>query len=101
MTNIFSKRVLNKFAKQVPELEQALRKAKMKFEPTLQSPFEMLVRPSACVGGHIMSSSLAEYYQSFDNHKVWEEKLKEEKTPLPTGWLNTGAASNVFTSFFD
>jgi DNA-3-methyladenine glycosylase II len=44
MTNIFSKRVLNKFAKQAPELEQALRKAKMKFEPTLQSPFEMLVR---------------------------------------------------------
>ena len=44
MTNIFSKRVLNKFAKQVPELEQALRKAKMKHEPTLQPPFEMLTR---------------------------------------------------------
>jgi DNA-3-methyladenine glycosylase II len=44
MSNIFKKRVLDKFAKQVPELEGALRKANMKLEPTLQSPFEMLTR---------------------------------------------------------
>ena len=44
MTNIFTKKVLNKFAKQVPELENALRNAEMKLEPTLQTPFEMLVR---------------------------------------------------------
>jgi len=44
MTNIFRKRTLDKFAKQVPELEGALRTAKMKLEPTLQSPFEMLTR---------------------------------------------------------
>ncbi|MHA1943138.1 MAG: DNA-3-methyladenine glycosylase family protein [Candidatus Thorarchaeota archaeon] len=44
MTNIFSKRVLNKFASNVPELSDALERTKMKLEPTLQSPFEMLVR---------------------------------------------------------
>ena len=44
MTNIFRKRTLDKFAKQVPELEVALRKAKMILEPTLQPPFEMLTR---------------------------------------------------------
>lgn len=42
MANIFTKRTLDKFAKQVPELEGALRKAKMMLEPTLLSPFEML-----------------------------------------------------------
>ena len=44
MANIFNKRTLDKFAKQVPELESILRKAKMKLEPTLQSPFEMLTK---------------------------------------------------------
>ena len=44
MANIFRKRTLDKFAKQVPELETALRNAKMKLEPTLQPPFEMLTR---------------------------------------------------------
>jgi DNA-3-methyladenine glycosylase II len=44
MANIFKKRTLDKFAKQVPELESVLRKAKMTLEPTLQPPFEMLVR---------------------------------------------------------
>ncbi|MHA2027002.1 MAG: DNA-3-methyladenine glycosylase family protein [Candidatus Thorarchaeota archaeon] len=44
MSNVFKKRMLVKFAKQVPELESALRKANMKLEPTLQSPFEMLTK---------------------------------------------------------
>ena len=44
MANIFKKRTLDKFARQVPQLEGALRKAKMKLEPTLQSPFEMLTK---------------------------------------------------------
>ena len=44
MANIFRKKVLDKFAKQVPELENALRNAEMKLEPTLQPPFEMLMR---------------------------------------------------------
>jgi DNA-3-methyladenine glycosylase II len=44
MPNIFRKRVLDKFAKQVPELEGALRTAKMEHEPTLQPPFELLTR---------------------------------------------------------
>ncbi len=44
MANIFSKRVLGKFASQVPELSGQLSKARMKLEPTLQEPFEMLMR---------------------------------------------------------
>ncbi|MFW9835247.1 MAG: DNA-3-methyladenine glycosylase family protein [Candidatus Thorarchaeota archaeon] len=44
MTNIFRKTILDEFAKQVPELESSLRKAKMKLEPTLQPPFNMLMR---------------------------------------------------------
>jgi DNA-3-methyladenine glycosylase II len=44
MANIFTKRTLDKFAKQVPELEGALRNAKMKLEPTFESPFEMLTK---------------------------------------------------------
>ena len=44
MPNIFRKRVLDRFAKQVPELESALLRAKMHLEPTLQPPFEMLTR---------------------------------------------------------
>jgi DNA-3-methyladenine glycosylase II len=44
MANIFRKRTLDIFAKQVPELEGALRRTKMRLEPTLQPPFEMLTR---------------------------------------------------------
>lgn len=44
MPNMFNKRTLDKFAKQVPELDNALRNAKMKHEPTLESPFVMLTR---------------------------------------------------------
>lgn len=44
MPNIFKKQVLNKFAKQVPELDGALKKAKMNLEPTLQPPYNMLTR---------------------------------------------------------
>jgi len=44
MANIFRKRTLNRFAQQVPELETALRNTKMSLEPTLQPPFEMLIR---------------------------------------------------------
>ena len=44
MTNIFTKRVLDKFATQAPELSDALGHAKMKLEPTMTLPFEMLIR---------------------------------------------------------
>ncbi|MHA3964865.1 MAG: DNA-3-methyladenine glycosylase family protein [Candidatus Thorarchaeota archaeon SMTZ1-45] len=44
MPNIFRKQTLDKFAKQVPELEAPLRKAKMKLEPTFNPPFDMLIR---------------------------------------------------------
>jgi DNA-3-methyladenine glycosylase II len=44
MTNIFTTRVLNRFAKQVPELKQALVESEMKLMPTHTPPFEMLVR---------------------------------------------------------
>jgi DNA-3-methyladenine glycosylase II len=44
MTNIFRKKTLDRFTHQVPELKNALEKAKMKLEPTLQPPFEMLIR---------------------------------------------------------
>ena len=44
MANLFNKRILDKFAKQVPELKTALQQAKMKLEPTKQEPFEMLTR---------------------------------------------------------
>ena len=44
MTNIFTKRVLNKFVSQVPELSDALGHAKMKLEPTMTPPFEMLIK---------------------------------------------------------
>ncbi|MFW9808091.1 MAG: hypothetical protein ACFFE6_01815, partial [Candidatus Thorarchaeota archaeon] len=44
MTNVFTKKTLDKFAKQVPELESALRNAKIKLEPSHQPPFNMLVR---------------------------------------------------------
>jgi len=44
MPNILSARVLNRFAKQVPELRDALRAARMELEHTMAPPFEMLVR---------------------------------------------------------
>ena len=44
MPNILSTKVLNRFAKQVPELRKALRAARMELEPTNISPFEMLIR---------------------------------------------------------
>ncbi|MFW9807219.1 MAG: DNA-3-methyladenine glycosylase family protein, partial [Candidatus Thorarchaeota archaeon] len=44
MANLFRKPILDRFAKQVPELESQLRKAKMKLEPTMQEPFVMLTR---------------------------------------------------------
>jgi len=44
MPNIFRKKTLDKFAKQVPELEVSLRTANMKIAPTFQPPFEMLMR---------------------------------------------------------
>ena len=44
MANIFTTRVLNRFAKQVPELKKALVESEMKLVPTQTPPFEMLVR---------------------------------------------------------
>ncbi len=44
MTNIFRKKTLDRFTHQVPELKNALERAEMKLEPTLQPPFEMLTR---------------------------------------------------------
>ena len=44
MSNIFTKRVLTKFTRQVPELENVLTKLDLKLEPTLSPPFEMLIR---------------------------------------------------------
>lgn len=44
MSNIFTKRVLSKFKKQVPELKSAIDVISLKLEPTLMPPFEMLIR---------------------------------------------------------
>jgi DNA-3-methyladenine glycosylase II len=44
MANLFRKPILDKFANKVPELESPLRNAKMKLEPTMQEPFQMLIR---------------------------------------------------------
>jgi len=44
MPNILNVRVLNRFAKQVLELRDALRAARMELEPTMTPPFEMLIR---------------------------------------------------------
>lgn len=44
MANIFRKPILDRFARQVPELEGPLSKAKMKLEPALQEPLQMLIR---------------------------------------------------------
>lgn len=44
MSNIFTARVLTKFKKQVPELKEVVDARKLKLEPTLMPPFEMLIR---------------------------------------------------------
>jgi len=44
MSNIFTARILNKFKRQVPELEKAVDGLTLKLEPTLIPPFEMLIR---------------------------------------------------------
>ena len=44
MSNIFTAKTLNKFKKQVPELSKAIDSIKIKLEPTLIPPFEMLIR---------------------------------------------------------
>jgi 3-methyladenine DNA glycosylase/8-oxoguanine DNA glycosylase len=44
MANIFSKRVRDKFATQVPKLSSFLSQAEMSLEPTMQPPFEMSTR---------------------------------------------------------
>ena len=44
MANVFTKQVLDRFSKQVPELDRALKKAKMNLEPTLEPPFSNLMR---------------------------------------------------------
>jgi DNA-3-methyladenine glycosylase II len=43
MSNIFTAKTLNKFKKQVPELSKAIDSIKIKLEPTLIPPFEMLI----------------------------------------------------------
>ena len=44
MPNILSAKVLNRFAKQVPELKDVLKWARMELAPTMAQPFEMLIR---------------------------------------------------------
>ena len=44
MANIFTTKILNRFKKQVPELQNAVENLNMKLEPTLIPPFEMLIR---------------------------------------------------------
>ncbi|MHA1577625.1 MAG: DNA-3-methyladenine glycosylase family protein [Candidatus Thorarchaeota archaeon] len=44
MSNVLTTKVLNKFKKQVPELKEAVDAIKLKLEPTLIPPFEMLIR---------------------------------------------------------
>ena len=44
MANIFTTKILNKFKKQVPELQKAVESLNLKLEPTLIPPFEMLIR---------------------------------------------------------
>lgn len=44
MSNVLTTKVLNKFKKQVPELKEVLDALKLKLEPTLIPPFEMLIR---------------------------------------------------------
>jgi DNA-3-methyladenine glycosylase II len=42
--NVFTTRVLSKFASQVPELSPAIERLKPELRPTLRAPFEMLVQ---------------------------------------------------------
>ncbi|MHA1768947.1 MAG: DNA-3-methyladenine glycosylase family protein [Candidatus Thorarchaeota archaeon] len=44
MPNIFTRRVLNRFKKQVPELAEAIDNADLKLEPSFTPPFQMLVK---------------------------------------------------------
>ncbi len=44
MPNIFTAKVLNQFKKQVPSLKDAVENVKLKLEPTIIPPFEMLIR---------------------------------------------------------
>ena len=44
MPNNLNARVLNRFAKQVPELREALSAIRMELSPTMKPPFEMLIR---------------------------------------------------------
>ena len=44
MSNILTTKVLNQFKRQVPELKEVLDALKLKLEPTLIPPFEMLIR---------------------------------------------------------
>ena len=44
MSNIFTKRILTEFTKQVPELKSVVENLTLKLEPTLMPPFEMLIR---------------------------------------------------------
>ena len=44
MPNIFNKRVLTKFAKQVPAIASHLEKVEMKLNPGMETPFQMLIR---------------------------------------------------------
>lgn len=44
MPNIFTKRVLTRFGERVPELQRFLNLVELKLEPSMNSPFDMLVR---------------------------------------------------------
>ncbi len=44
MKNVLTKRVLNRFAEQVPELERFLSRVTLRLVPTETPPFEMLIR---------------------------------------------------------
>ena len=44
MPNIFNKRVLTKFAQQVPTIASHLEKVEMKLDPSMDTPFQMLIR---------------------------------------------------------
>ena len=44
MPNIFKKRVLTKFAKQVPIIASHLEKVEMRLDPGMETPFQMLIR---------------------------------------------------------
>ncbi|MFX0044267.1 MAG: DNA-3-methyladenine glycosylase family protein [Candidatus Hermodarchaeota archaeon] len=44
MPNIFTKRVLARFTRQVPELEEIMSSKRLELDPSNESPFDMLVR---------------------------------------------------------